>query len=129
MSQPEPGGMEFIKYVETYIRPLFVQLSEALDGLRDSRDDWEREQEHKRVEFEQRVNAKLEMIGRDAEEAKAAGQAHLNSHRLKDKEHFDRVEALQQERIKARTALWVQILILIGATIVAAINILPHLLK
>jgi len=135
VSQPEPHGLEFIKYVETYIRPLFVQLSEALDGLRDSRDDWEREQEHRRIEFEQRVDAKLQMIGRDAEEAKMAGQAHLHSHRLNEKKEMDAALDLQRAREQAlldldkareagRTQTRVQLIITIGAVMVTLITAL-----
>ena len=44
-NQPLPYFKEFIDYTETYVRPLFTQLKEAYDGLRDSRDDWQRDQQ------------------------------------------------------------------------------------
>ena len=129
MSQPENGWLEIIRYIDETMRPELVQYREAIHALQERLDDWEHNQDHKRIEFEQRIDAKLSMIGRDAEDAKVALNGHFGSHKLKDKEHLDRVEALQQERIKARTTVWVQIIILIGVVIVAAINLVPHLLK
>jgi len=133
--QPAEGWLGIIRYLDD-VRAENRMSSEAIHALQERLDDWDRDQEIKRMLFEQRLLAQIQFTGKNAEDAQrqvesvnAQLQAHMGSHKLKDKEHLDRVESLQAERIKARTALWIQILVIVGAFLVAALNLIPHFLK
>lgn len=116
---------------------------ERIGAITNERDDWNREQDIKRLLFEKDQTARMQVMGltiaeltKIAESLKGQLEAldlkldqHANSHKQRDKEQMDRVQALHQERIKARTALWIQILVIAGAALVALINLIPHFIK
>ena len=129
---PGEGWLEIIRFKDD-IHADMAQAREAIRAHQERFDDFEREIQVMIERLHNEVRAQMQMIGRDTEDAKIAVQAHLGSHKMKDKEHLDRVQALEQERIKASASLRLQLLVVFGAVVVAIISglftILPHLIK
>ena len=99
--QPNEGWLSLIRYFDD-IRAENRMASEAIHALQERLDDWDREQEIKRLTFEQKLLAQVGASGKDAEQAqrevedtKAAMLAFQSESRSQFKQFTD---ALQTQR-------------------------------